>query len=131
MRKLEAKFGNAQKGAAITVKVSPRAKRTEFAGVMDDGTLKFRVAAAPEDGAANAALTAHLAEAFGVPTRQIEIVVGETSEKKLISLVGVTPAHVEEVVARWSAAEEEEKPAKPEKKKTGKLGGTGQLGKKK
>lgn len=131
MRKLEAKFGNAQKGAAITVKVSPRAKRTEFMGVMDDGTLKFRVAAAPEEGAANAALVAHLAEAFDIAARQIEIVVGESSEKKLISLVGVSPAQVEETVARWSQAADDEKAEKAEKKKTGKLSGTGQLGKKK
>jgi hypothetical protein len=102
MRKLESKFSDAQQGAAITVKVSPRAKRTEFAGVMDDGTLKIKVAAAPEDGAANAALVAFLAEAFDIPAGQIEIVVGQTSEKKLISLVGVTPAHVDEIVTHWT-----------------------------
>jgi hypothetical protein len=102
MRKLESKFSDAQQGAAITVKVSPRAKRTEFAGVMDDGTLKIKVAAAPEDGAANAALVAFLAEAFDIPAGHIEIVVGQTSEKKLISLVGVTPAHVDEIVTHWT-----------------------------
>jgi uncharacterized protein (TIGR00251 family) len=130
MRKLEAKFGDAKQGAAITVKVSPRAKHTEFTGVMDDGTLKFRVAAVPEDGAANAALVAYLAEIFHIPQNQIEVVVGASSEKKLISLVGVSPAMVEETVARLAQSLEDDKAEKPEKKKTGKLG-TGQLGKKK
>jgi uncharacterized protein (TIGR00251 family) len=124
MRKLESKFSDAQQGAAITVKVSPRAKRTEFAEVMDDGTLKIKVAAAPEDGAANAALIAFLAEAFNIPAHQIEIVVGQSSEKKLISLIGVSPAMVDEKVAGWKDAAEARadkkaasKKAKPAKKK--------------
>src|SRR5262245_148165 len=101
MRKLDSKFSDPQQGAAITVKVSPRAKRTEFTEVMDDGTLKIKVAAAPEEGAANAALIAFLAEAFSIPASQIEIVVGQASEKKLISLVGISPALVEDKVAGW------------------------------
>lgn len=124
MRKLESKFSDAQQGAAITVKVSPRSKRTEFTEVMDDGTLKIKVAAAPEDGAANAALIAFLAEAFSIPASQIEIVVGQSSEKKLISLVGVSPAMVEDTVAGWRAAaharadkKNASKKAKPAKKK--------------
>jgi uncharacterized protein (TIGR00251 family) len=124
MRKLESKFSDAQQGAAITVKVSPRAKRTEFAEVMDDGTLKIKVAAAPEDGAANATLIAFLAEAFHIPASQIEIVVGQSSEKKLISLVGVSPAMVEDAVAGWLVVAQARadkknasKKAKPAKKK--------------
>lgn len=124
MRKLESKFSDARQGAAITVKVSPRAKRTEFAEVMDDGTLKIKVAAAPEDGAANAALIAFLAEAFNIPASQIEIVVGQSSEKKLISLVGVSPAMVDDKVADWKSALQTKanknaaaKKAKPTKKK--------------
>jgi len=124
MRKLESKFSDAQQGAAITVKVSPRAKRTEFAEVLEDGTLKIKVAAAPEDGAANAALIAFLAEAFNIPASQIEIVVGQTSEKKLISLVGVSPTMVEETVTGWTVATQAKadqkaaaKKSKPAKKK--------------
>ncbi len=124
MRKLESKFSDAQQGAAITVKVSPRAKRTEFAEVLEDGTLKIKVAAAPEDGAANAGLIAFLAEAFNIPASQIEIVVGQTSEKKLISLVGVSPTMVEETVTGWTVATQAKadqkaaaKKSKPAKKK--------------
>lgn len=124
MRKLESKFSDAQQGAAITVKVSPRAKKTAFTEVMDDGTLKIKVAAAPEGGAANAALITFLAEAFEIPARQIEIVVGQSSEKKLISLVGVSPARVEDTVASWKDAAQAKvdkkdapKKAKPAKKK--------------
>ena len=43
------------------VKVIPRSRKTEFAGIMDDGTLKIKVAAIPGDGKANAELCAFLA----------------------------------------------------------------------
>ena len=90
-------FSNAKRGAAITVKVSPRAKKTEVAGVMDDGTIKIRLAAPPVDGAANEELVTFLAQALRLPTRQIDIIAGETSERKLISLVGISPAEVDAV----------------------------------
>ncbi len=92
------KFSNAKRGAAITVKVIPRAPKTEVAGVMDDGTLKIRVAAPPVGGAANRALVDFLARALGLPRGQIDIIAGETSERKLISLVGISPEEVDAAV---------------------------------
>jgi uncharacterized protein (TIGR00251 family) len=67
---------------------------------MDDGTVKIRVAAPPADGAANKALIGFLAEALGIPRNQVDIVAGETSERKLISLVGVAPEEVEATLRR-------------------------------
>jgi uncharacterized protein (TIGR00251 family) len=93
------KITNAKRGAAITVKVSPRAPRTELAGLMEDGTLKIRVAAPPVDDAANRALIQFLAQLLGLPRQQIDIVAGQTSERKLISLVGISPGEVDEIVA--------------------------------
>lgn len=101
-------FKDARLGAAITVKVTPRAKKTAVAGVMDDGTIKIQVAAPPEAGKANAALVEFLGRILGLPASQIEIVAGHTSERKLISLVGITPADVD---AKLMAA----KPARPKK----------------
>ena len=94
------RFSNARGGAAITVKVIPRARHTGLDGLMDDGTLKIRVAAPPVGGAANKALIAYLAEALDLPRSQIEIVAGETSERKLISLAGIAPEAVEAAVRR-------------------------------
>lgn len=92
------KFSDARRGAAITVKVTPRAKRTAVAGVMDDGTLKIKIAAPPVDGAANKALIEFLAEVLGLPRSQVDIVAGETSERKLVSLVGISPEQVDSVL---------------------------------
>jgi hypothetical protein len=119
MRKLDKPtFGDAQQGAAITVKVTPHAKKTEFAEVMDDGTLKIRVAAPAEDNRANEALIEFLAGAMQIPATHIEVVVGQTSERKLISLIGISPAGVEEVVERWQQAAVKPKPTdrKPSRK---------------
>jgi uncharacterized protein (TIGR00251 family) len=89
------KITNAKHGAAITVKVLPRAKKTELVGVMDDGTLKIRLAAPPVDGAANKELIEFLAETLGIPKSQIDILAGESSERKLLSLVGISADQVD------------------------------------
>lgn len=109
-------FKDARSGAAITVKVTPKAKANKVQGVMDDGTIKIQVTAPPEEGKANAALTDFLAEKLGLKANQIEIVAGLSSERKLISLIGITP---DEVDARLKPAPEK-KPAKAKKKLPGK-----------
>lgn len=91
-------FHDAKAGAAITVKVTPRARKTEVVGLLEDGTLRIRVAAVPEDGKANQALIEFLAKVLGIPASQIDIMGGLTSERKLISLIGITPAEVERIM---------------------------------
>jgi uncharacterized protein (TIGR00251 family) len=94
------KITNSKRGAAITVKVTPRAPKTELAGLMDDGTLKIRLAATPVAGQANRALIDYLAQILDLPRGQIDIVAGESSERKLISLVGISPEEVDGAVRR-------------------------------
>jgi uncharacterized protein len=91
-------FSDAKRGAAITVKVTPRAKKTGVAGVMADGTIKIKIAAPPVDGAANRALVEYLAGVLGLPKSQVDIVAGETSERKLVSLVGINPEQVDAIL---------------------------------
>lgn len=67
----------------LTLHVQPGASRTEVAGMHGDA-LKVRLAAPAVEGRANAALVAFLAEAFGVPRRQVAIVRGETSRRKVV-----------------------------------------------
>jgi uncharacterized protein (TIGR00251 family) len=96
----KSKFSDARQGAAITVKVQARARKTEVAGLLADGTIKIRVAAAPVEGAANQALIEFLAQALGLPKSQIDIIAGESSEHKLISLTGISPETVDAVVKK-------------------------------
>lgn len=69
--------------------MQPGAKRTEAAG-LHGGRLKIRLAARAVEGAANEALVAFLAEAFGVAKREVRIVAGETSRQKRVSVAGAT-----------------------------------------
>jgi hypothetical protein len=72
----------------LRVKVIPKSSRNEVAGYMADGTLKVKIAAVPEKGKANAMLCRFLAEYFGVPERDVQILSGQTSPRKRVRIVG-------------------------------------------
>jgi hypothetical protein len=69
----------------LALHVQPGASRTEVAGQHGDA-LKIRLAAPPVDGKANAELLRYLAEAFGVPLRQVMLVRGDASRRKLVRI---------------------------------------------
>jgi uncharacterized protein (TIGR00251 family) len=69
----------------LTLHVQPGAARTEVAGLHGDA-IKVRLAAPPVDGKANAELVRFLADAFGVPARQVTLVRGETSRQKVVRI---------------------------------------------
>jgi hypothetical protein len=81
------KLHNGQKGSALAVRVTPRASRNEIVELLDDGTIKVRIAAPPADNEANEALIEFLADVLGVPKSKLDIVAGETGRDKLISIV--------------------------------------------
>lgn len=85
-------------GVVLAVRVVPRAGRSGLAGTRDDALL-VRLAAAPVDGAANAELVEVLADAFGVPRRQVAIVSGERGRRKRVRLMGVTAEQAAAVIA--------------------------------
>ena len=84
-------------GSRLRVRVTPRAKRTALAGIVDvDGkpALAIRLAAPPVDGAANQALVRFIAGALAIPKSAVRIAAGETSRLKTIALAGIPPEHV-------------------------------------
>jgi hypothetical protein len=89
------KLSAGEQGTALTIRVTPRARKTEFGGILDDGTIRVRVAAPPVDGKANKALIAFLAKALSVRKNAIEIVAGERGLDKIVSVVGL-PAYAAE-----------------------------------
>ena len=76
-------------GVILSVRVIPRAKKTEIAGARDDALL-VRVAAPPVEGAANDALVDLLADRLGVPRSAIRIVSGERGRHKRVAIAAVT-----------------------------------------
>ena len=81
------KMHDGQKGSALAVRITPRATRNEIVEVLDDGTIKVRIAAPPADNEANDALIEYLSEILGVPRSKLDIVAGASGRDKLIAVV--------------------------------------------
>jgi len=60
--------------------------RQERVALLDDGTLGVWIRQRPVEGQANAAIEAALAKALGLRPRQVQIVVGLASRRKLVDL---------------------------------------------
>jgi uncharacterized protein (TIGR00251 family) len=95
------KLHDGKSGAALTVRVTPRARRTEVAEVLDDGTLRVRVTAPPVDGKANAALVRFLAKVLNIRSSRIEIVAGEKGLDKIVSITDLTAEEVQARIQAW------------------------------
>ncbi len=78
---------NGQRGAALAVRVTPRASRNQIVGLVDDGTIKVHLASDAAEDQINVELVAFLAEVLGVPKSRLEIVAGENGRDKLISVL--------------------------------------------
>ena len=73
----------------IAVKVVPRAAKDEIVGWLE-GALKVRVQAPPEDGRANRALEALLAETLRLKKNAVTVVGGRSSARKRVAIAGLT-----------------------------------------
>ena len=86
-------------GVRLAVVVTPRASRTELAGVAG-GRLRVRVAAPPVDGAANEELVRFLAQHLGLARSAVALAAGAAGRRKTVLVTGMTP---DEVARRLSA----------------------------
>lgn len=78
---------NGQKGSALAIRVTPRARKNEIVDILNDGTIKIRLTAPPVEGKANTALIKFLSMVLDVPRSKIEIVAGDTGRDKLVSIL--------------------------------------------
>ena len=90
--------------ARLAVRVTPKGGRDAVEGWTKDEAgrpvLKLRVAAAAADGAANAAVTALLAKALGVPKSAVRILAGQTARLKRIEVEGIEAALLEQKLGK-------------------------------
>ena len=87
----------------LQLRVSPGAARAGIVG-RHGNAWKVRVAAAPEDGKANAAVVRLLADTLAVPARDVEIVSGHASRDKTVALAGIGHDEIERRLANASRA---------------------------
>jgi len=82
-------------GLILSVKVIPNSSRTQIAGTLGKppSALKIKVTQPPEDGRANRAVIALLAETLAIPPSGITLLTGQTRPQKTFQLVGITLEH--------------------------------------
>jgi uncharacterized protein YggU (UPF0235/DUF167 family) len=84
----------------LRLRVVPGTTHPGVVGRLGDA-WKVRVAATPEAGRANEAVLTLLAEALGVPRRDLVLASGRASRDKIVTLAGLTGADAD---ARLAAA---------------------------
>jgi len=92
MTKRSFRLHDGKRGAALAIRVTPRARKNEIVEVLSDGTVKVHLTAPPVEGKANEALIKYLSEVLEIPTSQLEIVAGATGRDKLISVMEMDAA---------------------------------------
>jgi len=97
-------FSPVSDGVRVRLRVQPRARRNRIGGLAAeaDGSaaLKVAVTAVPEDGRANAAVVALLADAWDMPKSGLAVVAGATDRRKTIHLQG-DPRRLMQALERW------------------------------
>ena len=94
-------------GVALAVRLTPKGGRDAIDGIelLADGrsVLKARVRAAPSEGEANTALLRLIANAVGVPPRDVTLSAGATARIKRLTITGEPPtliAALEKIAAK-------------------------------
>ncbi len=83
----------------IRLHVQPKASKSRIVG-FHDGCLKIAVAAPPVEGKANKAVVRFLADFFGVPARDVVVVSGAQSRKKMVVVRGYDASAIREAVEK-------------------------------
>lgn len=91
--------------ARLDVRVTPGAKRSEWAGRLPDGRRRVKIAAPPVEGRANDALVAFVAEQLGLPRRAVRLVAGAGARDKRLE-VDLAAAELERRLAAAAATGE-------------------------
>ena len=73
------------RGIEFKVFIQPRSSKNMIVGLHDDA-IKIKLTAPPVGGAANRMCIKYLAKCLKVPTSSIEIISGQNSRKKLLSI---------------------------------------------
>lgn len=94
---MEKFFTVKEKKIFISVSVIPSSSKTQIIGLYND-TLKIKLKSKPVDNAANQELVRFLAEKLNVPRSNVQIIKGQNSRKKLISVAGCSSKNIEDLL---------------------------------
>ncbi|HRN50508.1 MAG TPA: DUF167 domain-containing protein [Anaerolineales bacterium] len=94
------KLSDGRGGAALAIRVTPRASRNEIVEILPDNTIKIRLTAPPVDGKANEALIEFLSKVLSVPKARIDIVAGQTGRDKLVTIFDMDSSEAQELILK-------------------------------
>jgi uncharacterized protein (TIGR00251 family) len=101
---LPSPFTPVRDGIRVRLRVQPRAHRNRVGGLAPEAdggaSIKVAVTAPPEDGKANAAVLAQLAEAWKLPKSSLSVVAGAADRRKTIHLQG-DPSRLMQALELW------------------------------
>lgn len=86
-------------GAAIAVRVTANAPRTQIVSIGKDGSVEIQLDCQANGKDENQTLIAYLAGVLKIPAAKIEIVAGQASAQKLIAVLSLDSAVVSERIA--------------------------------
>jgi hypothetical protein len=90
-----------KRGAALTVRVTPRASKNEIVEVLNDGTIKVHLTAPPVEGKANEALLKFLAGILEIPKSRLEVVAGAGGRDKIIAVIDMDADTLQKKVVNY------------------------------
>jgi len=76
-----------KKGAALAIRITPRANENRIVDILSDGTVKIHLAIEPFNEKTNEVLLNYLSEILNISTSRFEIVAGATGRDKLVSII--------------------------------------------
>lgn len=91
-------ISNGRLGAALTIQAQPEALADQITEIQPDGTLVIDLACGSEQTEMNDRLIRYLAGILKVPVASVEIVAGERGSKKLVSILDVSSAYVNQEI---------------------------------
>ncbi len=84
----------------LKIIVRPKAKRTMFLG-LHDNMVRLSVSGPPVDGKANREVISYLADVFGLKKKEVKIIVGKHSRKKVCSIGNIDEEEVRQKVGMF------------------------------
>ena len=87
----------------LQLRIQPGAAKNQWGGVHGEEALKLRLMARAVDGKANRACLKFLADAAGVPQRNVSIVRGEFSRDKTVRIAPLTESQYRALKKLWQS----------------------------
>jgi uncharacterized protein (TIGR00251 family) len=95
------KMSEGKRGAALAIRVTPRARKTEIVEILADHTIKIRLTAPPVEGKANEALIEFMAKVLDVPRSKVEIVAGASGRDKLVTILDLDSSEAQARILKY------------------------------